>query len=110
MMQSFSRWVIVIEYELNKSFIVKTLCINKGLPKMHCNGKCQVMKKLAEDAEKNIPLKNTLRSFDPDPWVITRIVAVTDCVAAYKQKHYSDYLHSLPLTRPRTVFHPPALS
>jgi hypothetical protein len=109
MMQSFSRWVIVIEYELNKGFIIKTLCINKGLPQMHCNGKCQVMKKLAEDAERNMPLKNTLRSFDPDPWIVTSI-AINHSLAADNLQHYPVLILSLPPTHPRTVFHPPSFA
>src|SRR5207237_1187192 len=109
MMQSFSRWVIVIEYELNKTFIVKALCINKGLPQMHCNGKCQVMKKLAEDADRNNPLKNTLKSFQPDPWVITPITATTGLPFRNCDQRFRAYLLLLPSIQPRTVFHPPGL-
>ena len=51
--QSFSKWIVVMEYNLNKDFIAKNLCINKSRPKMHCNGKCQMMKRLAEEEKQN---------------------------------------------------------
>jgi hypothetical protein len=51
--QTFSKWFVVIEYKLNKDFIAKNLCVNKAKPKLHCNGKCQMMKKLAEEEKQN---------------------------------------------------------
>lgn len=43
----------VIEYAVNYEYISKVLCENKAKPKMHCNGKCHLMKELAKasDAE-----------------------------------------------------------
>lgn len=51
--QTFSKWLVVVEYNINKDFISKNLCINKVKPKMHCNGKCQMMKRLAEEEKQN---------------------------------------------------------
>lgn len=51
--QVFSKWLVVMEYRLNQDFIAKNLCINKARPKMHCNGKCQMMKRLAEEEKQN---------------------------------------------------------
>jgi hypothetical protein len=53
LLQSFSKWIIMADYEINKDYISKNLCINKKRPKLHCNGKCQLMKKLAEDEKQN---------------------------------------------------------
>lgn len=51
--QAFSKWLVVAEYKMNRDFIAQNLCINKARPKMHCNGKCQMMKKLAEEEKQN---------------------------------------------------------
>lgn len=51
--QTFSKWFVVMEYNLNKNFIAKNLCINKVKSKLHCNGKCQMMKKLVEEEKQN---------------------------------------------------------
>ena len=51
--QTFSKWLIVAEFRLNQDYIAKSLCINRNKPAMHCNGKCQLMKKLAAEEEQN---------------------------------------------------------
>jgi hypothetical protein len=58
MVQSFTSWIIVAEYTINKEYISKNLCINKERPKLHCNGKCQLMKKLVQEEHQN-PFSNS---------------------------------------------------
>lgn len=41
----------VLEYAVNYEYISKVLCVNKAKPKMHCNGKCHLMKELAKAQE-----------------------------------------------------------
>jgi hypothetical protein len=59
--QTFSKWVIMIEYNLNRDFIASNLCVNKARPKLHCNGKCQMMKKLAEEEKQNSSNHNSAK-------------------------------------------------
>jgi hypothetical protein len=40
------------DYLLNTNVYAKN-CENKARPKMHCNGKCQMMKKIREEESKN---------------------------------------------------------
>jgi hypothetical protein len=40
-----------VSFKINQDYIAKNLCENRAKPKMQCNGKCQLMKKL-EKAEK----------------------------------------------------------
>ncbi|MBA9078026.1 hypothetical protein [Rufibacter quisquiliarum] len=51
--QAFSRLFILLEYQANKDFITKFLCLNREKPQLQCNGKCYLMKKLrkAEQTE-----------------------------------------------------------
>ena len=49
--QTFSKWLVVLDYSIIKEYISKNLCENRTKPKLHCNGKCQLMKKMA--AEEN---------------------------------------------------------
>lgn len=50
--QTFSAPFIRLDYFFNQADYAKN-CVNKARPKMHCNGRCQVMKKiLAEEKEK----------------------------------------------------------
>ena len=40
------------DYYTNTSKYAKN-CVNKAKPKMHCNGKCQMMKKLQQEEKKD---------------------------------------------------------
>jgi len=50
--QIFNRSVIVLDYYTNTASFAKN-CENKARPLMHCNGKCQMMKKLKEEEKKD---------------------------------------------------------
>ena len=50
--QSSGRLFIIADYYANTTAYAKN-CINKAFPKMHCNGKCQMMKKIALEEKKD---------------------------------------------------------
>jgi hypothetical protein len=50
--QSLSKPFIIVDYYTNTGKYAKN-CENKARPKMHCNGKCQMMKKLQEEEKKD---------------------------------------------------------
>ena len=58
----------VIEYVVNYEYISEVLCENKDKPKMHCNGKCHLMKELAKASENEKPIssdkKNASQEFE----------------------------------------------
>src|SRR6516225_5553937 len=49
--QAFSKWILIIEFDIYRSYISKNLCENRYRPQLHCNGHCLLMKKMA--AEEN---------------------------------------------------------
>ncbi|MEP6673990.1 MAG: hypothetical protein ABJA78_02505 [Ferruginibacter sp.] len=50
--QTFNRFAIQLDYLFNTTAYTKN-CENKAIPKMHCNGKCQMMKKMQEQEKKD---------------------------------------------------------
>jgi len=46
--QSFSNWVVVVAWKMNRDYIAKNLCVNRTRPQLKCGGKCVLMKRLAE--------------------------------------------------------------
>ena len=42
-----------VDYWMNKQYIATTLCENRDKPKMHCCGKCHLMKQLAQAADQD---------------------------------------------------------
>jgi hypothetical protein len=53
--QNLSRFLIVADYNLNKTYITNNFCENKDKPAMHCNGKCYLSKKLMEEEKQQAP-------------------------------------------------------
>lgn len=57
LVQTFSRSLAMADYMVNLE-VYKKACINKAKPKMHCNGKCQMLKKIKKqegESETNTP-------------------------------------------------------
>lgn len=52
MSSNFSRFFIYAGFELNKDFIASTLCENRDMPEMNCNGQCYLSKKIKQAQEK----------------------------------------------------------
>jgi hypothetical protein len=107
--QSFSNWFIYLEYQSNKTFIADKLCINKTKPKLHCNGKCQMMKKMAEEEQNSSHSPNPPRLRLPEvPIQQNNTLAV---LHNYKQNKlvYSNFYQLKEYNAPfRAIFHPPA--
>lgn len=50
--QTFKGGFVIFDYYANTAAFAKN-CINKAKPKLHCNGKCQMMKKIQEEEKKD---------------------------------------------------------
>lgn len=63
--QTFSSGFVMLQYITNNSAFARN-CVNKSRPQMHCNGKCQMMKKLreAEKKDQQMPEKKFEKRMD----------------------------------------------
>lgn len=52
LLQTFSREVQVVDYQLHKQRITQLFCVNKNKPRLQCNGKCHLRKQLRQAAER----------------------------------------------------------
>jgi hypothetical protein len=52
MVQTFSRSIAMADYMVNLE-AYKKACVNKAKPMMHCNGKCQMLKKMKKQEGDN---------------------------------------------------------
>lgn len=104
--QTFAGPFILLDYFVNTAAYAKN-CINKARPKMHCNGKCQAMKKIQEQekkdmqdaqrkAENKLPVLSS-RSFFCSVKIISRVIK--NNYPLRNIKYTSD--------RALAVFHPP---
>lgn len=58
--QSFSKVLVLLDYQVNKNYIAAFLCVNKAKPQLHCEGHCYLKKQLkkAGEAEKKSTAPN----------------------------------------------------
>jgi hypothetical protein len=104
----FGKLAIVADYYANTSQYAKN-CINKPMPKLHCNGKCQMMKKIQdeekkekEDAEKkNENKKDTPLYFEKD------VVKANPLLDLKGKNKFQSFNSSKPIGRSCQIFHPP---
>lgn len=108
--QAFSKWVIMAEYTINQEYIAKNLCENKSRPMLHCNGKCQLMKKLAEEEKQNSSNSNTGSNIKMSDVLFTheiQILSITN-LPEEKTRFNSELILLKSSAHLSSIFHPPA--
>jgi hypothetical protein len=106
--QTFSKWMWVLEYELNKTYIANTLCINKAKPQLQCKGGCQLSKKLAEDEQGSSSVPAVEKS-KYSPVFFKKDLETVSCPWQFVPKQETYYLESSYTSLHPEVFHPPAV-
>jgi hypothetical protein len=108
--QTFSKWLIVIDYAINKEYIAKNLCENKSKPLLHCNGKCQMAKKIAAEENQNNKQSSGV-SFAKASFsevIVNNILEITpEPVYSTSTNLKVIYIFNLPSPLPSSIFHPP---
>lgn len=109
-MQTFNRSFVVYDYLTNTGSYAKN-CINKAKPKMHCNGKCQMIKKLQQEEKKD--------QQDPDRKGENKLNVLSSksfftTVPFYKthfvKREYPIFQSPKETKRSFEVFHPPSVA
>ena len=101
----------LVEYAMNFDYIANVLCENKAKPEMHCNGKCHLMKQLANASEAEKPAsehqKKSVSTFElfcdtalPIELPQRFLVAAADAVFAYHNSFCASF--------EAKIFHPPS--
>jgi hypothetical protein len=100
-----NRVVIYADYYSNMALYAKN-CENKSIPQMHCNGKCQMMKKIKEQ-EKN-------ESQAPERKVINDALVISqsfpESISPFGidlKNRYNTFSSYHVVNMPRSFFHPP---
>jgi len=109
--QTVSQGLIFLSYYTNRAAYEK-YCINKARPRLHCNGQCQLAKKLKaeEERDKKDPLKNS--SFS-ELVMICQPLGIEIATPPYFPR-YKDLFHPLTIGNIKkhsaSQFHPPSLT
>ena len=106
---SFSQAVVEVNFFANQDSIAKTLCENRDKPMMHCNGRCQLCKRLAK--QDNQDKDNPERKAENRNEVL--FCQETGCLLTQPSIYFISSLYSAmtsgePVDRASAIFHPPA--
>ncbi len=104
-LQILNRAVIYIDYYANTAAYAKN-CVNKALPMMHCNGKCQMMKKLKEQEKKDGQLPDK-RSVNDEVISSKSFFASISYFSVTAKPAYNSFAGACITNMPRSFFHPP---
>jgi hypothetical protein len=102
-------WIFV-SFKINQDYIAKNLCENRAKPKMQCNGKCQLMKKLKQtDKEEQKQLPQTLKEKYEVSYChnLTSFSIDKRNVFAEIKKSFFDYQFHFNSSYNTDIFHPP---
>ena len=104
--QTFAGPFIMLDYFVNTAAYAKN-CINKARPKMHCNGKCQAMKKIQEQEKKDMQdsqrkAENKLPVLSSKSFFCSVNIVSREIKNSYPRKNIKQTCH-----RALAVFHPP---
>jgi hypothetical protein len=107
-LQSFNNTFIVFSFYINQKKIAATLCENRYRPMLHCDGKCQLAKKIKQEENRNSQQsekkpENNNEIVSSISFFITGLYDGSTAVIQFKK--FSEYVvkgvHS-------SVFHPPS--
>ena len=104
--QTFQQGFTVLDYYINTTSFAKN-CENKARPILHCNGKCQMMKKLKEEEKKDQQIPE--RKLDNK----TEVVYFKSCYPSLFSFHSATSIFHLAantgkeIKRPRSLLRPP---
>lgn len=104
----------VIEYAVNYDYISKALCVNKGNPQIHCNGKCYLMKEMAKESESEKPFSPDKKSAASDNEILFfQVKQLFDSSPVFypvTTKVDDNYSNLYTYLNSSIVFHPPTFN
>jgi hypothetical protein len=108
--QAFSRYLLVADYYVNTSAYVEN-CVNKDRPWMHCNGRCQLCKKLHQQNNSEDKQTPERKSGNNETETLFSSSSFVNFIALHlvvliKLQH-PELSAGKPVGMPRTFFHPP---
>jgi hypothetical protein len=104
--QTFSQTFIVADYYINTAAFAKN-CENKAKPKLKCNGRCQMMKKLKQEEKKD--QQNPERKINRKNITISSrsFFATVQVVSCHFTISFPVANSGIPTGRSSDIFHPP---
>ncbi len=106
---TFCKSVIVLDYYTNTAAFAKA-CINKAKLQMHCNGKCQMMKRLEQEEQKDQDNPERKSENKNEIFFANAFFNITLFQAAVAKQPLMPLVSKKPVDRSYTLLRPPGLA
>lgn len=108
LLQTFSKVLILVDYQANKEYIRAVLCINRDKPKLGCEGKCQLTKKLKEQEQNEKKSRDTHAAKEVQVQLFCQALFSLPAVPiAPGPAPVASYRPGHPIQAYAAIFHPP---
>jgi hypothetical protein len=108
LMQVFSKQLALMEYDFNKKFISKELCVKKEIPGNTCAGQCHLKKELSKDENSPSGQQSKIKSGAETLWINGSVLLITFLSNNLESNHYEIHSGS-PQEWSADIFQPPGL-
>jgi hypothetical protein len=109
--QTFSKWCVILDYQVNRDFIAKNLCINRSKPLSCCKGNCYLNKKLvADETDQQAPSKGGQKEETAWQFFEQETQLPQPMALAVSIKHSTRYIDPFTRDHSLTPFEPPQRS
>jgi hypothetical protein len=106
--QTFSKWIAILEYEINKDYIALNLCVNKAKPSSRCKGKCFLQKKLTADEDQQQSTGKSVHHEDVQvEFFLHKLIQIDFQLPALITQHNFFYLNGKSQEFTPSFFQPP---
>lgn len=107
-MQTFRQSMVIAGYYLNSAAYARN-CENKAKPQLKCAGKCQMMKQLYEEEQKDQQLPGLKAEHKLSVFTAqTFFTPAHNNISSARQLYTFDYTTGVPCSFAGSIFHPPA--
>jgi hypothetical protein len=109
--QTFNQSWYYLGYIIEKKAYMSR-CINKSHPEMHCDGKCQLMKKIQEQERKEqgqapkMKMASKLEVLSSKSFFLSSL----EIPVQNKKNNFSDLVIGTPVDKSSSIFHPPSIA
>jgi len=108
MAQTYNRAFIVLDYYTNTASFAMN-CENKARPELHCNGKCQMIKKLKQEENKDTQNADSKGAGKYE--IISSKSYFSSLPQPVINREHTNFIiadNKATIGRPRAIFHPPS--
>lgn len=110
LIQSFSATYILVNFEINRKEIAKTLCVKKDEPKNCCQGSCHLKKQLQAEEKKEQAPVNSRKNLKEVQLFCQKSPALNFNPHFLFEISFSPFQITETNSIPLSVFHPPCLN